>query len=446
MRRSDAIRYIAKPDHRNTVELIAGLNSDIIQVIHSNLPRAARQCAEFAWKFKADSEYKTCKNIWDFLKREIRYRVDKEGQQDIKLPGRFVAEGTGDCKSFSLFTAAILQNLNIPFSFRYTSYGIDPTPQHVYIVTGSGIIIDGVWNAFNAEKKYTHKKDYPMRISTLSGIGCQGCQSNRLAGTVMIGDVGSLKSIVKGAGKSIKKAASNVQDAAKKTGIVKKAATLQNKVKDTGLVKAGSRLQDQIKKGGFKSVALAAPRRAYRTLLAINFRGWATRLASNSTEARNIWTKSGGDWSELERSINVGKGKKALFGSNEQRVEQVSGIGSAVLVTIGSLLALAAPIIAIYKSLHKDEGGSNTSSDLMAPGGEGTPGTDAPPTDSGSPLDAFSDLLTTVSNIFTGNKTDKAPPQAQSSPGSETPPESGKSNTLLYLALAGAGAYLIFKK
>lgn len=349
-------------NNKTIVNHIDGFNSDIITVIHSNVPAAKSQMRDIARSyFNTGSELTTCRKIWDFLKKEIKYKKDPDGYQNIKLPGRFVAEATGDCKSYSLFTASILENLNIPYSFRYTSYSSNPTPQHVYIVTNSGIIVDAVWNKFNNEKKYTYKKDYPMKIQTLSGIGCSDCQSNNIGSlnnSVLIGDIGFLKKAAKKVQSAVKntgvvKKAAQLQTAAKNTAVVKKAAQLQTAAKNTGIIKKAAQLQSQIKAGGVKSVALAAPRRAFRTLVAINFRGWATSLSSNKDKALQLWNKAGGTNSELLKSIEAGKKRKPLFAKDNDKISGLDEIGDLTLTTVGSTLAIAAPIIAMFTGLLK---------------------------------------------------------------------------------------------
>lgn len=409
-------------DGKTTVNHINGWNSDIITVIHSNVPAATKQMREVAQTFNKGNEKETARAIWNFLKREIKYVKDPDGYQNIKLPGRFVATGSGDCKSYSLFTASILENLGIPYSFRYTSYGLNTTPQHVYIVTDSGIIIDGVWNKFNSEKAYTSKKDYKMKIQTLSGIGCNSCEdisspfnrslkstvmarrkkaaprtvtatatrtlntpgftrqansvavSNRrvkprintlqpmpLGSVVMIGNtmpVGNIfkkgaKAVKKGA-QNLKKAAVKVQDKAKSTGIVKAAAKVQTKAKNTGLVKAAAKLQDRVKKEGGKVITLAAPRRAYRTLVSINFRGWATQLNKNRQRAGQIFENQGGKASELFQSIDKGIKRKAIFPSAASKIQSVNGIGEPGLAaTVTATLAVATPIVLAFSQIIK---------------------------------------------------------------------------------------------
>ena len=152
---------------------IDGDNYQLRQVIFANTPKAISQTKDIAKKFKGKSEYDTCKKIFDFLKNDITYKADT-GHQKVKLPSALLREKVGDCKSYSLFTGAILSNLGIGWKYVLVSYRNDPTPTHIYVVTDSGIIIDAVWGKFNSEKKPTHKfyhKPIDMRISTITGIG-----------------------------------------------------------------------------------------------------------------------------------------------------------------------------------------------------------------------------------------------------------------------------------
>jgi hypothetical protein len=426
-------------DGKTTVNHIDGWNSDIITVIHSNVLAATKQMKDVSQTFNKGNEKETARAIWNFLKKEIKYVKDPDGYQNIKLPGRFVATGSGDCKSYSLFTASILENLNIPYSFRYTSYGINPTPQHVYIVTDSGILIDAVWNKFNSEKAYTSKKDYKMKIQTLSGIGCNddnicspfnrslkstvmarrkkaaprtvtataskvnslntpgftrtaksvalqnrrikpsfnNFQPQPLGSVVMIGNtmpVGNIfkkgaKAVKKGA-KAVQKKAAQVQTAAKKTGIVRAAAKVQTKAKNTGIVRAAAKLQDRVKKEGGKVITLAAPRRAYRTLVSINFRGFATQLNKNRQRAGEIFEKQGGKASELFQSIDKGLKRKAIFPSKDSKIQSVNGIGEvATATTVAAALAVATPVILAFTEIIKSAAAAKKSAqDLFAPG------------------------------------------------------------------------------
>lgn len=165
---------IEAPDFKNKIVYNNGLNSDIIKTINSTFPRAVEEARTFAPQFQGATRTDTARNIWNYLKNQIKYKKDPPGKQFIKMPRRFNYEATGDCKSFSTFTAGVLGALGLPVSYRYTSYDkSDSTPTHIYTVTkdenGNDIIIDGVYDFFNREAPYTFKKDSKMQIAVLSG-------------------------------------------------------------------------------------------------------------------------------------------------------------------------------------------------------------------------------------------------------------------------------------
>lgn len=149
-------------------------NADIRKAIFGSVPKAVEQTKEFAKYFKRSSSRETCKEIFDFLKQKINYVADGELQL-IKLPSALIHTKTGDCKSYSLLTSAILTNLGIPHHFCLVSYNADPTPSHIYVCTDDGCIIDAVWGIFDSEKKPTYKYEVKpngkMRVKSITGTG-----------------------------------------------------------------------------------------------------------------------------------------------------------------------------------------------------------------------------------------------------------------------------------
>jgi len=152
-------------------------NIDIINTIEKSLPLAVSQTKNIASKFLGSDVLDTCKNIFDFLKDNIFYVRDQDEEQIIKLPSKLLADKSGDCKSFALFTAAILKNLNIPFVFRYINQTGGNIPAHVYTVAYNGsdpIYIDAVWYKFNEQPdNIKFLKDYnynTMNVSAIAGV------------------------------------------------------------------------------------------------------------------------------------------------------------------------------------------------------------------------------------------------------------------------------------
>lgn len=149
------------------VEKHDAINGDIIRAIHKNFSRAVAETKAIAWQFAGKTPLETCYNVWHFLRNEIKYRKDDPNHQAIRLPARLISDGFADCKSYSLFTAAILYNLGLPVYFRYATYRNNEVPTHVYCVVKSFsvpmIIIDGVYKKFNKEVKFRTKKDYQCK-------------------------------------------------------------------------------------------------------------------------------------------------------------------------------------------------------------------------------------------------------------------------------------------
>jgi hypothetical protein len=160
---------LTKPNQNITIK-VGATNFQLQRAIEAALPAAVAQTKDLAKNFQGSTEKETCSKIFNFLMSDITYKVDGDNQK-IKLPSAFLREKSGDCKSYSLFTGAILANLKIPFNFTYASYNPkDKTPEHIYVTTKNGCIIDAVYRKFNAEKKPCYKYQKPMNISYISGI------------------------------------------------------------------------------------------------------------------------------------------------------------------------------------------------------------------------------------------------------------------------------------
>jgi hypothetical protein len=145
-------------------------NMDLQRAIEAAIPTAVVQMKQRSNEFKGKTEAETCKKIFDYLKNQITYKADGTEQQ-VRVPSGLIRTRQGDCKSYSVFTSAVLTNLGIPHKLVYASYDpADSTPTHIYVVTNKGCIIDAVYGKFNAEKKASNKKYKDMNISYISGV------------------------------------------------------------------------------------------------------------------------------------------------------------------------------------------------------------------------------------------------------------------------------------
>jgi hypothetical protein len=146
-------------------------NIDLQKAIEAAIPTAVAQMKVRSNEFKGKTEAETCKKIFDYLKNQITYKADGAEQQ-VRVPSGLIRTRQGDCKSYSVFTSAVLTNLGIPHKLVYASYDpSDSTPTHIYVTTNKGCIIDAVYGKFNAEKQATNKKYKNMNISYIAGMG-----------------------------------------------------------------------------------------------------------------------------------------------------------------------------------------------------------------------------------------------------------------------------------
>lgn len=294
---------------QQTLEHAHALNSDIIKTIHKNYVRGVQQMQKHAPKFKGRNTTETAQNIWNFLKKEINYKRDPDHAQLIKLPGRLAADQTGDCKSYSLFAASVLGALGKPVAFRYTSYTSDNTPSHVYTVTkneaGQDVIIDAVYNQFNAEKPYKHKIDKKMKVYTLAGI--HGAQTINGVNWEQV----------------------------------------KEKIKTGGLTVAHF----------FYFTLLLPVRTAFLLLVKNNVFGLASKLWAaqyinkKAPQIDNLWYGMGGRRGQLNVSILTGSKKKPIW-SKQEKINGLGLAGEPISITV--LLASAGTAMAAFNEFTKE--------------------------------------------------------------------------------------------
>lgn len=300
-------------------------NRNIIEVLERNFDNAVRITRKAAKLFRGATDRDSGENIWNFLKDQIEYKADGDRNQDVRLPNRLLSDRRGDCKSFALFSAAILANLGIPVRFRYVSFSGSKTPTHVYTMAGRGsnqFIVDAVWNSFDSEKQYRSKQDRIMNVRTLSGIEASGNQTE-----------------IMDAIRILQNRLNNLPvESADRAAIYTRIRELKSSLSGIG------------KKGGVKKFALAVPRNAFLELVRLNVRGIAKHLSisisKDSGKVRSKWEKLGGNFSKLQKAVDAGKGKKPFLGEKKK----VNGIG---VIAIAAVLLSAAPVLAALAPLLK---------------------------------------------------------------------------------------------
>ena len=401
-------------------------NSELQNAIEAALPQAVEQTKAIASRYKGRTEQETCKKIFDYLKNQVHYKADGKEQQ-VRLPSALMRTLQGDCKSYALFTSAILTNLRVPHSLCYTSYDEkDPTPTHIYVITKNGCIIDAVYGKFNSEKQPTFKKLKNMNISYIAG----------LRGKKRIGSMGKY-----GPG------------GACGIGAVDTGETWAKKLGIWNSISAGDKLQFYANVG--LPLAIGG-REIVKALLRKNSGGFANSLskiydiakANNASDEfkkyRAIemqWFKKGGNPDELRVAFQEGNTKTptgAYF--NEMLLKQASG-GN---VTVPQWIA--AGISAIFGKKYDPATGKITGGNM---GIGADPASDTAVVVATAPWwgSMVAGIVTTL-GLAAINKKSAPTPGDPTYPTNPTPPTTSTSSVVVPILLVGgaAAAYFILNK
>lgn len=156
-------------DGRNRF-LMAGLNGDIIACWEKCYERFKDQPKTIVNRLRGINVDKTCQAIFKYMVENTYYKLDRNGEQLIKSPGRLIKDGYGDCKSYTMFIASCLHCLGIPCKVRFVSFDDGDQYTHVYPVAidemGNEIPMDAceldddnVTCLYGYARPYTKKKD-----------------------------------------------------------------------------------------------------------------------------------------------------------------------------------------------------------------------------------------------------------------------------------------------
>lgn len=124
------------------------------------------------------------REIFDFLKRNVKYVIESNALQTTRSPGALLTLGYGDCKHYAGFIAGVLDAKNragerIKWCYRFASYKFwSFKPQHVFVVAldedNKEVWIDPVLPALNTRRPhYYYKQDKKpaTMLQRIYGIG-----------------------------------------------------------------------------------------------------------------------------------------------------------------------------------------------------------------------------------------------------------------------------------
>lgn len=150
--------------------MMSGLNGDIVNCWKKCYEEFKDQPHDLVGLFKRPTVDATCEEIYDYMVKNTRYQLDRDGEQLIKSPARFLADGCGDCKSYTMFIACCLHCLGIPCKVRFVNFDGGSQYTHVYPVAvdecGNEIILD----ACELDTDGTPLYDYARRFEKKKDI------------------------------------------------------------------------------------------------------------------------------------------------------------------------------------------------------------------------------------------------------------------------------------
>jgi len=172
-----ANRLIPSFTGKNVIEHQNGNTNDIISTINKNHAAAVKELKAFALAIPGNTDFEKCRNLWYFLFTNVRYQLDPYGVQLIKKPNALWHDKNGDCKSFAIFISACLENLNIPYNYKYVSFSpVNKDVTHVYVEAFPGGVLtfmDVPLRKFNQQKQpfYNHIIITHKQMSEIHSVG-----------------------------------------------------------------------------------------------------------------------------------------------------------------------------------------------------------------------------------------------------------------------------------
>lgn len=170
---------------------------EILELIFKASQYGPAFTAKFSPSLRGRDKKESAKNVWRFVRENVKYQRDPAGRETVKSPGKLIYDGVGDCKSFTVLVVSILTNLGIPWRYRVAFYDPkQPNAGHIYpvaIIGGTDVIVDAVHDTFNEEVEYWTAYDYDqggkqirkMDGGTLAGPAVTNFKNIAIAGLLV---------------------------------------------------------------------------------------------------------------------------------------------------------------------------------------------------------------------------------------------------------------------
>lgn len=158
-----------------------GDTDDIIRVIMFADAQSAQYIRPTAARYlRGRNDRETLRNIYGFVKNNIRYRADRPGHEIVRGPAYLFDTGVGDCKSMSIAIGAMCRAMNIPYRYRFVSGRRGMNFHHVYVVAtdrdaNKDVALDAVYHDFDKQPPHVRRKDIrpgtPGARAAIAGMG-----------------------------------------------------------------------------------------------------------------------------------------------------------------------------------------------------------------------------------------------------------------------------------
>ena len=163
MQRNKITNLIDRPNYKSEHLKTFQNANDIIAALKRAELESRPTSDQLAKIFNDRDKMKVAKNVYLFLRDKITYYAEPKTDQNAKTISRFLNDGVGDCKMFSVTSVGILNACGVPcwFSFIGQMKG-EKKPNHAYatcLIDGKFVTIDPCRDRFNSEAKYFYKWD-----------------------------------------------------------------------------------------------------------------------------------------------------------------------------------------------------------------------------------------------------------------------------------------------
>ncbi len=165
----DLLKLTGPPPQRSVLLKAFHNTDDIVKAVIAQHEINRVACAKIAKKFDANTDYQVCKNLWEFTHYNLAYYAEGNTQKTKGIAQILTDAKNGvgnDCKHYSNFIGGVLEQLEVPFFYRFAYYPDEEGVlqiQHVYIVCPGIAICDGVLPYFDSEKPCEKKLDIQIK-------------------------------------------------------------------------------------------------------------------------------------------------------------------------------------------------------------------------------------------------------------------------------------------